>query len=208
MRKPIPEVSLQHLERVFSIELNSDLRQRCAQYVKLLRHWSARVNLAGPALLQDPYPHLFEAFWADQQGLVPADSLLDIGSGAGFPGLALALYRPGMQVTLIEPNHKKALFLREAGRLLKLRIRVHQTGFETFQEWGSYQLATLRGLRPTPPLLRTLRLQSLPWLWFRGGDQGLKLPGFQVRRQLQTPGSRARWLTLLEPSGQHVSREI
>jgi len=54
---------------------------------------------------------------------LPADqTLIDIGTGAGFPGLIVALARPDVKVTLVEPQHKKQLFLEDAVRLLHLSV--------------------------------------------------------------------------------------
>jgi 16S rRNA (guanine527-N7)-methyltransferase len=84
-------------------------------YLRLLAAWSTRVNLTGargPAervgLLVAPVLPLLPL-------LVPGH-LLDVGSGNGSPGLVLALLRPELQVTLLEPRARRWAFLREAAR--------------------------------------------------------------------------------------------
>jgi 16S rRNA (guanine527-N7)-methyltransferase len=85
-------------------------------YLGLLRRWQAAINLVGPATLDDPWRR---HFW-DSAQLLPhipgsARSLLDFGSGAGFPGMVLAILGvPG--VTLVESDGRKAAFLREVAR--------------------------------------------------------------------------------------------
>ncbi len=187
---------IQQLETQFELGLTSQQRGRCLQYAALLRHWGRRINLAGPGLLRDPFPHLFEAFWACKQGFIHQTRIVDVGSGAGLPGLVFLLYQPELRVTLIEPRHKKALFLKEAGRLLGLDVTIEEAGFPDFQHWDKVQMMTLRGFRPVPKLLARVAAASLPWLWFHGPEPHLVFPPFQVQRQALIPGSRQRSLTL------------
>src|ERR1700716_2998312 len=96
-------------------------------YLDLLLKWNARTNLTA---IRDPEEivrrHFGESLFAAQNLKLgnPAPSapsvitLFDLGSGAGFPGLPIALFRPEIQVTLAESQNKKAVFLREAVRTL------------------------------------------------------------------------------------------
>jgi 16S rRNA (guanine527-N7)-methyltransferase len=117
-------------------------------YIDILLHWNSRINLtavrrpeeivtrhfgeslfaarhlyplaggSGAAALS---PHQRES--AARPSSAPRmarERVLDLGSGAGFPGLPLKIWVPGMQLTLIESNHKKATFLREIIRALRL----------------------------------------------------------------------------------------
>ncbi|MCA1906003.1 MAG: 16S rRNA (guanine(527)-N(7))-methyltransferase RsmG [Desulfarculus sp.] len=85
---------------------------------ELLR-WNQRINLTG---YRDP-EEVRVGLFLDALALVPhlaGDSLLDIGSGAGFPGLVLALARPDLAVTLLEPRAKRVSFQKHAIRTLGL----------------------------------------------------------------------------------------
>jgi len=187
---------IQQLEKQFELPLTLRQVETSLQYVTLLRHWGQSINLAGPAVLRDPFPHLFEAFWACQQGFVSQTRIVDVGSGAGLPGLAFLLYRPELRVTLIEPNFKKALFLKEAGRQLGLDVTVQQSGYQDFRQWEKGLMMTLRGFRPVPELLAKVAKAALSWLWFHGPESELEFPGFRSQRQALIPGSRRRRLTL------------
>ncbi|HMD17795.1 MAG TPA: 16S rRNA (guanine(527)-N(7))-methyltransferase RsmG [Terriglobales bacterium] len=81
----------------------------------------AESEAIGSAESKDPYPYSVPA---PPQGILPAPSnflsVLDIGSGAGFPALPLKIWAPHLHLTLIESNHKKAAFLREVTRALTL----------------------------------------------------------------------------------------
>jgi 16S rRNA (guanine527-N7)-methyltransferase len=93
-------------------------------YLNLLLKWNAKINLTG---VRDPEEivrrHFGESFFAARH-LFPdtslAASVIDIGSGAGFPGLPLKIWAPGCELTLVEANNKKVAFLREAIRAIGL----------------------------------------------------------------------------------------
>ena len=84
---------------------------------------AAEPNLAGTHRANTA-PAFLEAFWAAQNFLPDKTPLGDVGSGAGFPGLAMKLYRPSLQVTLIEKSYKKVVFLREVSGKLGLEVDV------------------------------------------------------------------------------------
>ena len=94
-------------------------------YLDLLLRWNARINLTAVVHPEQVVTrHFGESFFAARQ-LLPAPRattarLLDLGSGAGFPGLPLKIFAPAAPLTLIESNHKKAAFLKEVVRALTL----------------------------------------------------------------------------------------
>jgi 16S rRNA (guanine527-N7)-methyltransferase len=73
-----------------------------------------------------------------------ATTVLDLGSGAGFPGLPIQLLRPELRVTLAESQHKKASFLREAVRVLGLETEVWAGRAEVLEE--KFSVVTLRAV--------------------------------------------------------------
>jgi len=92
-------------------------------YIDILIRWNARINLTA---IREPEPivtrHFGESLFAAVHLLAPDAQLtaIDVGSGAGFPGLPLKLWAPAIRLTLIESQHKKAAFLREVIRALTL----------------------------------------------------------------------------------------
>ncbi len=95
-----------------------------SMYIDLLLHWNARINLTSirqPEVIVTR--HFGESLFAAQH-LFPkpgqATSLIDVGSGAGFPGVPIKLWAPQLRLTLIESNHKKVAFLRQLARTLTL----------------------------------------------------------------------------------------
>ena len=81
-------------------------------------------------------------------------ALADLGTGAGLPGIPLSIVKPGLRVTLVESNGKKARFMREALRQLGLEhARVAESRIEAFAEPGAYDAITARALATLPLIL-------------------------------------------------------
>ncbi|MFZ0311165.1 MAG: 16S rRNA (guanine(527)-N(7))-methyltransferase RsmG [Candidatus Korobacteraceae bacterium] len=130
-------------------QLPPEMLDQFRLYLDLLLRWNARVNLTA---VRDPEQivtrhfgeSLFTARMLDPQATGPI-TLADVGSGAGFPGIPIKLWAPHLELTLIESQNKKATFLREVLRTLKLdRAQVFCARAE---QWGqSADLVTLRAV--------------------------------------------------------------
>lgn len=97
------------------IQLDESRLSAISKYIDLLVKWNARINLTA---IREPEEmvqrHFGESFFAANHLLQkPITSAIDLGSGAGFPGVPLAMLAPEVQVTLIEVQQKKGTFLRE-----------------------------------------------------------------------------------------------
>lgn len=125
---------------------------RLAAYLELLARWSARINLVGRDTLADPWRrHILDS--AQLAPLVPSGtrSLVDLGSGAGFPGLVLAILGvPGVE--LVEADSRKAAFLTEAARITGTRVAIRPARIETLPAHAR-DVVTARGLAPLDRLL-------------------------------------------------------
>ena len=126
-------------------------------YVEQLKRWQSVKNLVGPATLTEVWTrHIADAL--QLLDLAPdASKWLDLGSGAGIPGLILAIAgrdRPGFQVDLIESNARKCAFLTEAARLTKAPARVRNVRIEdAIAEHVGVHAVCARALAPLPQLL-------------------------------------------------------
>jgi 16S rRNA (guanine527-N7)-methyltransferase len=90
------------------------------QYRDLLLRWNQRVNLTAASSPAEVDEHIADCLHLVEH--VPeAGTLLDVGSGGGLPAIVIAVARPGVSVTALEPTHKKHAFLRTAARELGLR---------------------------------------------------------------------------------------
>src|SRR5262245_60639587 len=103
------------------LNVSRETLARLEDFVALLERWQTAINLIGRTTLDQVWVrHLLDS--AQLAPLVPADaqSLVDLGSGAGFPGLIVAALRPDLDVTLVEADARKAAFLGESARTLGL----------------------------------------------------------------------------------------
>jgi 16S rRNA (guanine527-N7)-methyltransferase len=114
------------------------------RYVEILRKWNAKINLIGDEKnIWDR--HIWDSYQLVE--LIPADAktLIDFGSGAGLPGLVIAIAKP-IQVTLVERDQRKSAFLMEAARVLELRnVTVVNADIKTL-EAKPYDVVTARAL--------------------------------------------------------------
>ena|SRR5271155_2349854 len=129
------------------ITIPATLYPQLSLYLDLLLKWNARTNLTA---VREPEEivrrHFGESLFAAQYLDPSASTLLDFGSGAGFPGLPIALLRPEIQVTLAESQNKKATFLREVVRNLKLPTAIWAARVETMPEARLFHTVTLRAV--------------------------------------------------------------
>src|SRR6267154_3045880 len=120
----------------FQITLDSTQIEQIQQYTALLLRWSAKTNLTS---IHDALEILYRHFCESMFGavVIPAEKcrLADVGSGAGFPGLPMKIFRPELDLYLIESNLKKATFLTEVVRELGLTgVRVLVSRYEELSE--------------------------------------------------------------------------
>jgi 16S rRNA (guanine527-N7)-methyltransferase len=124
-----------------------------AAYVALLLKWNKSINLIGPATESDVWArHIDDS--SQLVALIPsnATSVVDLGSGAGLPGLVIAMLRPELQVTLVEQDQRKAAFLKEAKRALGLH-NVSIAAMDIAKVEAKFDVVTARALAPLSQLL-------------------------------------------------------
>ena len=113
--------------------LPAGAQQRLLAYLDLLQKWNRVHNLT--AVRQAPRMvslHLLDCLAAAPH--VAAATMLDVGSGAGLPGIPLALALPDSRVTLLDSNHKKAAFLRQA--VTQLQLTNAEVVCERVESWA------------------------------------------------------------------------
>lgn len=170
--------------------------------------WNRRLSLVGPGTLGEILErHYGESLAAlplipDRPGLVA----LDIGSGAGFPGLVLAAARPGMEVTLAEARERKWAFLSAAARKASLPCRCLNVRVEIPLPAGlpaKLDVVTARALKLESEVLGALAERLGPegrvLLWV-GEDDPPWPPSLEPGRVVRIPGSRSRRILELRRS--------
>jgi 16S rRNA (guanine(527)-N(7))-methyltransferase RsmG len=140
----------------FTISLNERQLEQIALYTDLLLRWNRAINLTA---LHDPHEilvrHFAESMWLTK-AVELRGRLLDVGSGAGFPGLALKVAVPELQAVLLEPVAKKRAFLKEVVRKCGLDlIEVSAARIEDFSanHAEEFDSATVRAVGDFPNVL-------------------------------------------------------
>ncbi|MSP01398.1 MAG: 16S rRNA (guanine(527)-N(7))-methyltransferase RsmG [Acetobacteraceae bacterium] len=122
-------------------------------YVDLLRKWNKTINLVSAADMEVLWPrHIEDSLQLGTMAGALPERAIDLGSGAGFPGLILAIAY-GIEVDLIEQDQRKAAFLREAAMVTGAPVRVHAMKIERAKAVPA-PLVVSRALAPLPMLLR------------------------------------------------------
>lgn len=138
-----------------------------SQYVDILAHDGVVRGLIGPresARLWDR--HVLNS--AALSGLVPSGaSVVDVGSGAGLPGIPLAVLRPDLRITLLEPLLRRSIFLTEVVERLELTDRVAVVRARAEEHRGAYAVVTARAVAPLDRLV--------PWCAHLRADDGILL---------------------------------
>lgn len=125
------------------------------EYVTLLQAWNERMDLVAPASFSVQMErHVLDSLlaWAllkRRLGHVPLSKIVDVGSGAGLPGVIMGILSPEASVTLVEPREKRAIFLKEVKRKMKLaNLQVLAERYEVLgaAELGKSQLFVSRAL--------------------------------------------------------------
>jgi 16S rRNA (guanine527-N7)-methyltransferase len=156
------------------LDLPGSAQEKLLAYLDLLAHWNRAYNLTAVRDRGEMIPrHLLDSLAV--LPFVQGESLADIGSGAGLPGIPLAIARPALAVTLIESNGKKARFLREAARALPLpNVAVEQARVQ--DATGSFDTVTARAFSSLADMLAWgghLLADEGRWLALKGrADQG------------------------------------
>ncbi len=167
---------LQEGAAILGVQLPPQASEKFRIYLDELRRWNARVNLTGMKNDRDIIIKHFLDSLAVLPHLGDAVSLADLGTGPGFPGLALKLARPGLALTLVEARAKKAAFLEYLVALLQLEgVEVAQAHLTPAlaRKWGPRFEAVAS--RAAFPLARFLEL-AVPLLLPGGRALALKGP--------------------------------
>jgi len=171
--------------------------------LSLFLRWSSRINLTS---IRDEEGilsrHFVESIACARALPAGISTLLDFGSGAGFPGLPIALCRPEIAVTLAESQGKKAAFLREAVRVLGVAAKVHSGRAETLA--ATFDCVILRAVDKMERAVQSAAMLVRPGGWLALMTTTAALPALKLAagaeftwaEPLPFPGSNDRLLAL------------
>jgi 16S rRNA (guanine527-N7)-methyltransferase len=178
-------------------------------YINLLLKWNARTNLTAVRQEEEMVTRHFGESWFAARHLLAhssASTVIDVGSGAGFPGLVLKLFAPALHLSLVESQNKKATFLKECVRTLQLsQVGVLNARAEQLELRAS--LVTLRAVERFESIVPTAARLVEP-----GGRMALLIGSGQLEQAesvvagrwetpVAIPGASARVLAVCEPGG-------
>lgn len=186
------------------LALPPEVQCRLLEYLELMQKWNRTYNLTAVREAS----RMVSLHLLDSLAVVPyleTRTLLDVGSGAGLPGIPLALASPACSVTLLEANHKKAAFLQQAKIELKLdNVEVVRERVEAWQPGRSFGTVISRAFSDLAEFIRQAgrhvaqggllaamkgiypheELTQLPPEWRVLRVVGLTVPGLQAQRHL------------------------
>jgi len=126
---------------------------RLTALVDLLADWSTRYNLVSRSSLEDVWRrHIWDSAQLAPLILLSAKGLVDLGSGAGFPGLVLAILQPAFRVVLFEATRKKCQFLEAAAQATGVTVEVRNGRVEEARP-EAFDVVTARACAPLSTLL-------------------------------------------------------
>jgi len=161
------EELIKQLEQL-KIPLTSDIIQKLDQYADFLLEYNQHTNLTAIKTIEEVYlKHFYDSLTLIKISTFADQKLLDIGTGAGFPGLVLAIVFPNLQVSLLDSNNKKTTFLNKCIEKLKLNnVEVYHSRAEEFVKNNreKYDFITSRAVAE----LRILLELSIPALKIGG----------------------------------------
>jgi len=147
------------LSSVTSSDVSRETMEKLGVFVDLLARWNSKINLVGPSTLQD----VWDRHIVDSAQLLatitpgPSANWIDVGSGAGLPGLVISILLQDadpIDMYLVEADGRKAAFLRTVRRELDLNLGIHNERVETL----SVPAVDILSARAFAPLERTLSL--------------------------------------------------
>ncbi len=158
-------------------DVSRETSERLDTAILTLDAWRKRSNLIGPR----EWPQIWSRHVADSYQILPhipeTARCVDLGSGAGFPGLVVSAARPKGHVTMMESVGKKCAFLRAAIEAAGLSASVYQGRIEAAPP-SDADIVTARAFAPLPKLL------EYAWPWMKNGAMGVFLKGERWNEEL------------------------
>lgn len=149
--------------------LKDDARAKMLEHYRLLVRWNRRMNLTR---VREPRQiavrHFGESLFLLRELGLGAGSVIDVGSGAGFPGLPIAAWLTGAQVTLLESIQRKAVFLREVSRSWG-NVEVRNERLEKTS--GAWDVSVMRAVAAAPAVADLARISARVGILM--GEEGL-----------------------------------
>ena len=156
-----PREKLHRGIHTLGLAVNNEQESTLFQYLQLLEKWNKKFNLTAVRDIDE----MVSLHMLDSLSIAPfikAKHLLDVGSGAGLPGIPLAICFPDMEVTLVDSNGKKVRFCRQAAMELGLKnVHATQERIESFQIEHNFEQVTSRAFTSLDKMVKLLDKQLI-----------------------------------------------
>jgi 16S rRNA (guanine527-N7)-methyltransferase len=207
--KLLPHDTLCRLLAPFETEPTAPQLDQMSAYLELLLRWNAKINLTAIRTAEECVKrHFGESFYLGRF-VVLSGRNLDIGSGAGFPALALKILWPGLESTLLEPVAKKRAFLKEVLRICRMsRVEVRPERLSDYisrpdaMVFDSVTSRAVGGLEKLlPQAVRCVKPVGMLCFWTTADPAALgNVAGIEWRQIIAVPGSEHRKILIGSPS--------
>lgn len=140
-----------------SIEITEEIYSKLYKYFELLVEWNNKFNMTSILEEKEVFLlHFYDSLCLNKINLNEVNSLCDFGTGAGFPGMVIALVYPNIEVTLVESNNKKCTFLEEVKQQLNIKnVSIFNERIEDFARKNreKYDVVTCRAVTSIPIII-------------------------------------------------------
>lgn len=169
---------IEEMFKSFGLNLNEEMYRNFDFYAELLVSWNEKINLTA---ITDPFgiteKHFLDSLAVFKDDIIPQNSsVIDVGTGAGFPGIPMKIYRNDLKVTLLDSLNKRINFLTEVSNKLSLGMNcIHsraEDGAKKADLREKFDIATARAVAPLPILCE----YCLPYVKIGGKFVALKGP--------------------------------
>lgn len=157
----------------YNIHVSRETLDKLTLYQKLLMKWQKAINLVSPSTLQQSgIRHFADSAQLNVHLPKNAKTLVDLGSGAGFPGLVLAILNPQTEVHLIESDTRKCEFMRTVSRETETPVTLHAERIEKILPQMQADILTARALADLKTLLGyATQMKKTPFCLFQKGER-------------------------------------
>ncbi len=179
----------------FGVEITPEISEKLNLYGNLLVEWNEKINLTA---ITDPdgvlYKHFYDCILFFKNIKVPQNAkIIDVGTGAGFPGLVLKIIRPDLQVVLLDSLNKRITFLNDVIEKLDLNgiTAIHsraEDGGRNSNHREKYDIACARAVAAMPVLLE----YCVPFV--KVGGQFVSMKGPSVSEEIAQSGNAMKQL--------------
>ena len=189
----------------FGISPTEEQTTKILSYIRILVAWNRSINLTA---ITDPIEiverHFGESMYASNLQPVENCRLADVGSGAGFPGLAMKIAVPSIQLVLIESNKKKCAFLEEVVRSLGFSgVEILPSRFEDIRPYSiQVNAVTARAVGGFKELIRWSaaaladRGHLILWVGAEDSTRVARTPNWTWQPPMRIPGSKGRFILI------------